>query len=362
MRRVCRHVPLVPLATKRFMRQTDQDRLPRIAEEAVLTANGVEMNLFTAVNNAMDVALKHDEKVVLFGEDVAFGGVFRCSLDLKDKHGERRVFNAPLCEQGIAGFAIGMAAVGYKPIAEIQFADYIFPAFDQIVNEAAKWRYRTGGQFDVAGLVIRAPCSAVGHGGLYHSQSVEGYFTQCPGLKVVMPSTPAEAKGLLLQCIAEPDPCLFFEPKSLYRTSIEPVNPEYFTLPLGKARTVREGKDITIVTYGAQVNVALRAATKLSEAGIECDVIDLRSLMPWDEECVFSSVNRTGRCIVTHEAPVTCGYGAEIISAITKNCFLRLEAPPERVCGLDTPFPLHEHLYLPNMHKLVEAAKALVKY
>jgi len=324
--------------------------------------NGVEMNLFQAVNSAMDLALGMDPKVVHFGEDVAFGGVFRCSMGLQKKYGSKRVFNSPLTEQGIAGFAVGMAAVGWKPIAEIQFADYIFPAFDQIVNEAAKYRFRTGGKFDCGGLVFRAPCSAVGHGGLYHSQSVEGYFAHCPGLKIAMPSSPAEAKGLLLQCIAEPDPCIFLEPKILYRTAVQSVNPAYFTIPLGKGRVLRQGSHVTIVTYGSQVYRALRAAEQASQSGIEVEVIDLRSIIPWDRDLVADSVRKTGRAIVTHEAPVTCGFGAELISCITSDCFLHLESPPLRVCGLDTPFPLHEALYLPNEHKLVEAIKQTVQY
>ena len=331
-------------------------------DEAVAKENGVEMNFFQAVNSAMDIALQRDDKVVHFGEDVAFGGVFRCSLDLRKKHGAHRVFNSPLTEQGVAGFAIGMAAVGWKPIAEIQFADYIFPAFDQIVNEAAKYRYRTGGAFDCGGLVFRTPCSAVGHGGLYHSQSVEGYFAHTPGLKVVMPSTPAEAKGLLLQCVAEPDPCIFLEPKILYRNAVETVNPDYYALPLGKGRVLRNGKDVTVVTYGSQVHVALKAIANVEAEGIDVELIDLRTVAPWDRELVVQSVMKTGRCIVTHEAPITCGFGAEVVASITQDCFLHLEAPPTRVCGLDTPFPLHEELYLPNVLKLTEALRQVVKF
>lgn len=331
-------------------------------DEQVATENGTTMNFFTALNSAMDNALANDPKTVLFGEDVGFGGVFRCSMGLRQKFGEDRVFNSPLTEQGIAGFAIGMAMVGWKPIAEIQFADYIFPAFDQIVNEAAKVRYRTGGKFDVAGLTIRSPCSAVGHGGLYHSQSVEGYFAHCPGLKVVMPSTPSEAKGLLLSCVDDPDPCIFLEPKVLYRTAQEQVNPEPYKIALGKARVVQSGDHLTIITYGSQVNQALHAANILAEEHkINAEVIDLRTVMPWDEETVFTSVRKTGRFIVTHEAPESCGFGAELVSRITKECFYHLEAPPVRVCGLDTPFPLHEKLYLPNRFKLVEAAVRLFK-
>ena len=335
---------------------------PLRSDEEIAKADGVKMNLFQAINSAMDLALQRDEKVVHFGEDVAFGGVFRCSLELRKKHGSARVFNSPLCEQGIAGFAIGMAAVGWKPIAEIQFADYIFPAFDQIVNEAAKFRYRTGGKFDCGGLVFRTPCSAVGHGGLYHSQSVESYFAHTPGLKVVMPSSPAEAKGLLLQCVDEPDPCIFLEPKILYRTAVEEVNPGYFTLPLGKGRVLCEGKDVTVITYGSQVQRALKAIDVLTKDGISVELIDLRTIVPWDRELVAASVRKTGRCIVTHEAPQTCGFGAEVVAAITADCFLNLEAPPTRVCGLDTPFPLHERLYLPNELKLIEAVRKVVKF
>lgn len=339
-------------------------RLAPPAEELHCTtaANAKQMNMCQALNSAMNNALEKDNKTVILGEDVAFGGVFRCTVGLREKFGEHRVFNAPLCEQGIAGFAIGMALVGWKPITEIQFADYIFPAFDQIVNEAAKVRYRTGGQFNSGGLLIRAACSAVGHGGLYHSQSVEGYFAHTPGLKVVMPSTPSEAKGLLLASLEEPDPVIFLEPKLLYRTSIEKVRDDYYTLPLGKGRIVREGKDVTIVTYGSQVNVALKAGKLLSEEhGVEAEIIDLRTVMPWDEEIVQKSVEKTGRVVVTHEAPESCGFGAEVIATVTRNCFYHLEAPPLRICGLDTPFPLHERLYLPNELKIVDGVQRLVK-
>lgn len=334
---------------------------PPSEELFATTDNAKEMNFMQALNSAMDNALAKDNKTIICGEDVAFGGVFRCTLNLRDKYGAKRVFNTPLCEQGIAGFAIGMAMVGWKPIAEIQFADYIFPAFDQIVNEAAKVRYRTGGQFNAGGLTVRAACSAVGHGGLYHSQSVESYFAHCPGLKVVMPSTPSEAKGLLLASIEEQDPVIFLEPKILYRTSIEQVKDDYYTLPLGKARTVRAGKDVTIVTYGSQVNVALKAGKLLSdEHGIEAEIIDLRTVVPWDEEHVMNSVKKTGRLVVTHEAPETCGFGAEVIATVSKEAFYHLEAPPLRICGLDTPFPLHERIYLPNELKIVDGVKRLM--
>ncbi|CCD18248.1 2-oxoisovalerate dehydrogenase beta subunit, mitochondrial precursor, putative [Trypanosoma vivax Y486] len=223
-------------------------------------------------------------------------------------------------------------------------------------------RFRSGGHFHCGGLVIRTPCSAVGHGGAYHSQSVEGYFSHVPGIKIVMPSSPSEAKGLLLQCIQEEDPCVFFESKLLYRSSVELVDPSYYTIPLGKGRVVREGRDVTIVTYGAQVYVSLKAAELAERDGISVEVIDLRSLKPWDRELVAESVRKTGRAIVTHEAPKTSGFGAELVSSIAEDCFLSLAAPPARVCGLDTPNPLHERLFLPNELKLHEAIRATAKF
>jgi 2-oxoisovalerate dehydrogenase E1 component beta subunit len=312
----------------------------------------------------MDCAFAKDDKVVLLGEDVAFGGVFRCSIGLREKYGAGRVFNTPLTEQGIAGFAIGMAVVGWKPIAEIQFADYIFPAFDQIVNEAAKYRFRSGGQFNCGGLTIRAPCAAVGHGGLYHSQSVEAYFAHTPGLKVVVPSTPAEAKGLLLACIEDPNPCLFFEPKILYRQSEEEVEEGHYTIPLSQARIVKEGADVTVVAWGTQIAVAAKAIKTAEEQfGITCELIDLRTIMPWDFEAVEKSVKKTGRLVVTHEEQLTGGFASEICSHIAEKCFLSLEAPPKRVCGLDTPFPLvHERFYLPTEQKNFQAIRDVIKF
>lgn len=321
------------------------------------------MNLFTALNDAMRIAMQTDPTAVLFGEDVGFGGVFRCSVGLREEFGKERVFNTPLCEQGIAGFAIGYASMGKTAIAEIQFADYIFPAFDQIVNEAAKFRFRSGNQFNCGGLTIRAPCGAVGHGGLYHSQSPEAYFCHTPGLKVVVPSSPADAKGLLLASIRERDPVIFFEPKALYRASVEEVPVGDYEVPLGKARVVREGKDVTLVGWGGQVGVMLKAVALAEEAGISCEVIDLRTLLPWDEEAVYNSVVKTGRLIVTHEAPKTAGFAAEISAAVTEECFLNLESPIQRVCGYDTPFPLiYEKFYVPDHIKIFEAIKKSVNF
>lgn len=321
------------------------------------------MNLFTAVNDAMRVSLQTDETACVFGEDVGFGGVFRCSVGLKEEFGAHRVFNTPLCEQGIAGFAIGYASMGHTAIAEIQFADYIFPAFDQIVNEAAKFRYRSGNEFNCGGLTIRSPCGAVGHGALYHSQSPEAYFCHTPGLKVVMPSSPADAKGLLLASIRDKDPVIFFEPKALYRAAVEEVPVGDYEVEIGKARLITEGSDVTIVGWGGQIGVLQKACEAANQIGISCELIDLRTLLPWDMETVVNSVTKTGRLVVSHEAPITGGFAAEIAATVQKECFLSLEAPIQRVCGYDTPFPLvFEKYYVPDMFKVLEAVKTSVNY
>lgn len=322
------------------------------------------MNLVGAVNDALRIALEEDSTACVFGEDVGFGGVFRASVDLQEKFGRHRVFNTPLCEQGIAGFGIGLAAEGVTAVAEIQFADYIFPAIDQICNEAAKYRYRSGGLFNAGGLTVRAPCGAVGHGGLYHSQSPEAYFTHTPGLIVVMPRSPAQAKGLLLASIRRRDPVVFFEPKVLYRSSVEEVPIEPYEIALGSAEVVREGKDITCISYGPQIKVLEAACDRARDSlGVHAEIIDLRTLLPWDRETVMKSVRKTGRCLVTHEAPITSGLGAEIAAAVQKDCFLNLEAPVARVCGLDTPFPLAlEKLYLPDASKCFQAIKETMEF
>jgi len=321
------------------------------------------MNMFQAVNNALEIALNTNDRAMTFGEDVAFGGVFRCSTGLRDKFGKERVFNTPLSEQGIIGFAIGMATVGYTPIAEIQFADYVFPAFDQIVNEAAKYRYRAGSTWHCGRLTIRMPCGAVGHGGLYHSQSPEAFFTHCPGLNIVCPRGPVQAKGLLLASIRCPDPTLFLEPKILYRQAVEDVPVGDYELPLGQAEVLREGSDVTLIGWGNQVHRLLQAADMAAAEGLSCEVIDLQSIVPWDEECVVASVEKTGRCVVTHEAPKTSGFGAEICSTVQERCFLKLEAPVQRVCGWDTPFPLvWEEFYLPSPLRVLDAIKLTMSY
>ncbi|KAI0225344.1 hypothetical protein L0F63_002245 [Massospora cicadina] len=281
------------------------------------------------------------------------------------KFGKDRVFNTPLTEQGIVGFGIGVASMGHTAIAEIQFGDYIFPAFDQLVNEAAKYRYRSGGLFNVGGLTIRSPIAAVGHGGAYHSQSPESFFPHASGLKVVVPRSPIQAKGLLLASIRDHNPVLFFEPKILYRSAVEHVPVGDYELPLGKAEILKRGKDVTVLGWGSQIyaleNAIQKAESKLP--GLTCELIDLRTIFPWDIETVEASVNKTGRLVVAHEAPRTMGFGAEIAAAIQERCFLRLEAPIARVTGHDTPFPLaFEKFYLPDMTRCYEAIRKAMEY
>lgn len=323
-----------------------------------------QMNLLQAINNALDMAMAADEKVISFGEDVGhFGGVFRATSHLQEKYGRSRCFNTPLTEQGIIGFANGLAAQGHRPVAEIQFSDYIFPAFDQIVNETAKFRYRSGNEFNVGGLTIRTPYGGGIRGGHYHSQSPEAYFAHTPGLKVVVPRNPHQAKGLLLASIRDNNPVLFFEPKRLYRASVGDVPTEDYELPLGSAEVIRQGQDITLLAWGAQMEVIAEAAKMADKDGIDCEVIDLRSILPWDVETVVESTKKTGRLLVSHEAPVTCGFGAEISATVQEEAFLHLEAPITRVCGMDVPYPLsHETEYMPDATKVYEAIKATIDY
>ncbi|KAJ2661508.1 hypothetical protein IWW48_002375 [Coemansia sp. RSA 1200] len=319
-----------------------------------------KMNMCQAINDAMRIVLATDETAVVFGEDVAFGGVFRCTVGLADEFGRERVFNTPLTEQGIAGFGIGLASMGQTAVAEIQFADYVFPAFDQIVNEAAKFRYRSGGEFNAGGLTIRTPCSAVGHGGHYHSQSPEAFFAHVPGLRVVMPRSPIQAKGLLLSAIRDQNPVVFFEPKILYRSAVEQVPVGDYTIPLSQAEILKPGDNVTVVGYGAQI-YALENAIQMIERdfpGASCELIDLQTILPYDAETVARSVNKTGRLVVAHEAPRTQGFAAELAAEIQERCFLRLESPIERVCGLFVPHPLvFERFYMPCAVRTYEAIK-----
>jgi 2-oxoisovalerate dehydrogenase E1 component beta subunit len=323
-----------------------------------------KMNLCQAVNDAMTLVMAEDDSACVFGEDVAFGGVFRATVGLEQRFGKDRCFNTPLTEQGIVGFGIGLAAAGATAIAEIQFADYVFPAYDQIVNEAAKYRYRSGGMFDVGGLTIRMPSMAVGHGALYHSQSPEATFLQASGIKVVIPRSPTQAKGLLISSIRDRNPVLFMEPKILYRSAIEQVPLDDYEIPLGKAQVLKQGTDVTVVGYGSQIYV-LENAIRMAEQtlGISCELIDLRTIIPMDEETIIRSVNKTGRCVVAHEAPKTGGVAAEVASVLMEKCFLRLEAPVQRVCGWDTPFALSfEKWYVPGVLRCFEAIKRAIEY
>lgn len=314
------------------------------------------LNIIQALNQALQQEFARDPSLVTFGEDAgAFGGVFRVTSGLQEKFGELRCFDTPLSEQGIIGFGIGMAQKGIKPICEIQFADYIFPAYDQIVNELAKMRYRTGNQYS-ASLVIRTPYGGGIHGGHYHSQSPEAQFLHTPGLKVVIASGPYDAKGLLIAAIRDNDPVLFLEPKRLYRALKEEVPVEAYTIPLGIASVAKSGKDVTLIGWGAQHHQNMEAANALEKHGYDVEVINLRTLNPLDINAIACSVKKTGRCVVAHEAPLTQGFGAEISAQIMERCFLSLEAPVKRCCGLDTPFPnILEKEYLPDAYKVEKA-------
>ena len=321
------------------------------------------MNIIQAVNSALDNALTADPDVFVFGEDVGrFGGVFRATDGLQARHGEGRVFDTPLTEAGIIGTAIGMALYGLKPVPEIQFVDFIYPAFDQIVNEMAKFRYRSGGQYPCP-VTIRTPYGGGIKGGHYHSQSPEAYFAHTAGLKVVIPSDPYTAKGLLLAAIADPDPVIVLEPKRIYRAARGEVPETPYLLPLGKAHVDREGKDVTVLCYGAVLHEVRKAADLLANHDISAEIVDLRTLVPLDEETVLNSVRKTGRVVIVHEAPRTCGFGAELAALIAEKALLSLEAPILRVTGYDTPFPYTlEHLYLPDAPKIFEACESVVDF
>jgi 2-oxoisovalerate dehydrogenase E1 component beta subunit len=321
------------------------------------------LTLVQAVTDALRTEMRNDPDVVVLGEDVGKnGGVFRATDGLQAEFGEARVMDTPLAEAGIVGAAIGMALYGLKPVPEIQFQDFIFPAFDQIVNEAAKIRYRSGGQYSVP-MVIRTPYGGGIRGGHYHSQSGEAYFTHTPGLKVVIPSTPHDAKGLLIASIRDPDPVMFMEPKRVYRAIKEEVPEGAYTVPLGKARLAREGQDITIVTYGAMTHVALEAAKQAEQEGVSLEVLDLRTLYPYDGDAILGSVRKTGRLIAVYEAPKISGFGGEIAAFVAENAIEYLQAPIYRVAGFDTPFPYTlEHDYMPTTDRILHAVRKSKAY
>ena len=310
------------------------------------------MTMIQALNSALDVMMARDPNVLAFGEDVGyFGGVFRVTEGLQKRYGATRCFDSPIAEAGIVAAAIGMGAYGLRPVAEIQFADYIYPAFDQIVSEAARLRYRSAGDFTCP-ITIRTPYGGGIFGGQTHSQSPEALFAHVAGLKVVIPSTPHDAKGLLIASIEDDDPVIFLEPKRIYNGPFDghhdrPIEPwsrhpggetpdGYYRIPLGQAAIVREGREVTVLAYGTMVHVALASA---QENGVDAEVIDLRTIWPVDIETIVASVQKTRRCVIVHEATRTCGFGAELSALVQERCFYHLEAPIQRVAGWDTPYP-----------------------
>jgi 2-oxoisovalerate dehydrogenase E1 component beta subunit len=329
------------------------------------------MTMVQALNSAMDVMLARDPDVLVFGEDVGFyGGVFRVTEGLQKKHGEQRVFDAPIAEGGMLGVAVGMGAYGLRPVVEIQFADYIYPATDQLISEAARLRYRSAGEF-WAPITVRAPCGGGIFGGQTHSQSPEAIFTHVCGLKTVIPSNPYDAKGLLISAIEDDDPVVFFEPKRLYNGPFDghperpatpwPQHPKsevpdgYYTVPLGQAAIVRPGNAVTVLAYGTMVHVALAGA---EEAGADAEVIDLRTLLPLDIDRIVDSVKKTGRCVIAHEATRTSGFGAELAALVQEHCFYHLEAPIVRVTGWDTPYPhVFEWEYFPGPKRVADGIR-----
>ncbi|WP_380879842.1 alpha-ketoacid dehydrogenase subunit beta [Sphingomonas sp. DBB INV C78] len=333
------------------------------------------MNMIQAINSALDVMMGRDQDIVVLGEDVGyFGGVFKATEGLQAKHGKTRVFDTPITECGIIGVAVGMCTYGLRPVPEIQFADYIYPALDQIVSEAARLRYRSAGEY-TAPITVRSPFGGGIFGGQTHSQSPEGIFTHVAGLKTVIPSNPYDAKGLLISAIEDNDPVIFFEPKRIYNGPFDghydrPVTPwskhptsavpqGYYKVPLGKAAIVRPGEDVTVLAYGTMVHVA---AAVIENQGIDAELIDLRTLVPLDMETIAASVKKTGRCIIVHEATKTSGFGAELSAIVQEHCFHHLEAPIQRVTGWDTPYPHSlEWAYFPGPVRLGEALKRVMQ-
>jgi pyruvate dehydrogenase E1 component subunit beta len=321
------------------------------------------MTMVQAIQDALRLALREDPRVVLLGEDVGKnGGVFRVTEGLQAEFGPDRVADTPLAENGIIGGAIGMAIYGLRPIAEIQFVDFIYPAFDQIVSEMAKLRWRSAGQYTCP-VIVRAPYGGGIRGGLYHSQSPEAYFCHTAGLTVVIPAGPREAKGLLLAALAAEDPVIFLEPKRLYRSMREDVPEGSYTVPLSRAEVAREGQQCTVLAYGAMVPVALEAAAQAESRGWSVEVVNLRTLTPLDTETMLASVRKTGRVVIVHEAPRTCGYGAELAALIAEQALTSLQAPVLRVTGYDTPFPFTlEHAYLPDAPRVEKAIEHVMGY
>jgi len=312
--------------------------------------------MIQAINRTLRDEMKRNDKIVVLGEDVGVnGGVFRATEGLIQEFGPNRVLDTPLAESGIIGVSIGMALYGLRPVPEIQFMDFVYPGFDQIQSELSKFRYRSGGQFIVP-VVIRMPYGGGIKGSHYHSQSTEAFFAHTPGLKVVIPGTPYDAKGLLTSALREEDPVMFLEPKKIYRTVRGEVPEDDFTVPIGKANVSREGSDVVVFAYGAMLHVALEAAELASAKGINVEVVDLRTLIPFDIETIMSSVKKTGRVVILHEACKTCGFGAEIAAQIAERGILHLKSPIVRVAGFDVPFPyVLEDDYMPNASRVLSA-------
>jgi len=322
-----------------------------------------QMTLVQAINHTLAHEMERDERVVVLGEDVGLnGGVFRVTEGLQKRFGAERVADTPLAESGIMGTAIGLAMAGMRPVPEIQFEGFLGPAYDQLVNHAARYRTRSRGAITIP-LTVRVPVGGGIHAPELHSDSPEAIYAHHPGLKVVMPSTPYDAKGLLLSAIRDPDPVVFFEPKRVYRSFREDVPEDDYTIPIGQAKVVAEGTDVTVVTWGAPVFQCLAAMDELPEdASIE--LIDLRTIYPIDMETIVESVRKTGRCVVVHEAPKTAGLGAEIATLIQEHCFLHLEAPVQRCTGFDTVMPYYklELDYLPESPRIQKAIEECLAY
>jgi 2-oxoisovalerate dehydrogenase E1 component subunit beta len=323
-----------------------------------------EVNLVEAVNLALAWEMAHDESVVVLGEDVGVnGGVFRATVGLQQKFGAGRVIDTPLAELGIAGVAVGMAAMGLKPVAEIQFSGFVYPAIDHIVNHASRMRNRTRGRLSCP-MVLRSPSGAGIHAPEHHSESNEAMFAHMPGLRVVMPSSPSRAYGLLLSAIRDPDPVIFFEPTRLYRLFRQSVEDNGEALPLDVCFTEREGTDVTLVSWGAMMHETIKAAEELASQGVQAEVIDVATLKPLDAATILASVSKTGRCVIVHEAARTAGFGAEIAATIGEHALTSLLAPVQRVAGYDAIVPLArlEHQYLPSVQRIVAAARAALDW
>ncbi len=323
-----------------------------------------KLTIVEAVRNALDVEMERDERVIVFGEDVGInGGVFRATDGLQKKYGDRRVIDTPLAESGIVGTSIGMAIQGLRPVAEIQFDGFTYPAMDQLFSHAARIRNRTRGRYTCP-LVLRFPYGGGIRALEHHNESPETYFTHTPGLKVVIPSNPYDTKGLLIAAIRDPDPVIFMEPKRVYRAIRDEVPEGAYTVEIGKANVVREGTDVTLISWGAMMRETLKAADEAAAKGVRAEVIDVRTLSPCDWDTIFASVQKTGRAIVVHEAPRTLGFGAEIAARIQEKLLLNLKAPVARVTGYDTPFPyfMLEEAYLPNPERIGKAIEQVMNY